>query len=162
MKRVGFSLVECMVYVCIMMLLSFFATEFFARNYLQLNSYIKKNNSLMSLYAAQDALSNDLALADDDEMYWIQKTNELICKTIQSDVGWHVHNKTLYRVSGEYDFNRQQWNKKNKALIAPHVTAFSYWLERKNKRVVSVQSNLAVEDMEPITHVTWLSQRILP
>lgn len=162
MNRAGFSLVECMIYVCVMMFLSFFATEFFAKNYLQLTSYIKKNNKLMSLYAAHDVLSTDLALADDNEIYWIEKTNELICKTIQADIGWHIRDNTLYRISGEYDFKRQQWSKKNKALIAARVSVFSYWLERKNNRIVSVQSNIGMEEMEPITQVTWLSQRIIP
>lgn len=128
---------------------------------MQLTSYIKKNNKLVSLYAAQDVLAHDIMLADDDEMHWIEKTNELICKTIQADIGWHFKNNRLYRISGEYDFKCQTWNRKNTALIATHVNAFNYWLERKNKHVVSVQSNIGIEEMEPLTHTTWLSRRII-
>ena len=161
MNRGGFSLTECMVYCCIMMFLSFFATEFFAKNYLQLASYTKRSNKLMSLYAAQDLWHHDIQQASDTITDWVQKPNELICKTIEADIGWHFHDNKLYRITGDYDFRHEHWNKKSKALVSNHVEHFNYWIEKKNNQVISVQSSIGMDDMEPVTTVAWLSNRII-
>lgn len=161
MNREGFSLVECMTYCCIMMSLSFFATEFFSKNYRQLASYIKKNNQLMCVYTAHDALHNDILYASDNSDDWIEKTNELICKTMQADVAWRLKDHSLYRSSGVYDYERKKWHKKNTALIAHQITQFTYMVEKKGDRVVSVQRTIGIEDMEPISTCSWISQRII-
>jgi hypothetical protein len=144
------------------MFLSFFATEFFAKNYLQLASYINRSNKLMSLYAAQDLWNHDIKHASDMSNDWVQRPHELICKTIEADIGWHFHNNKLYRITGDYDFKYEHWNKKSNALVSNHVDHFDYWIEKKNNRVISVQSTIALDDMEPITSVAWLSNRIIP
>lgn len=161
MYRSGFSLVECMIYSCIMMCLSFFANEFFSQNYVHLVSYIKKNNELICVYAAHDALHNDIMHASDQKHNWVQKAHELICKTLEADVAWRLQGTTLYRTSGEYDYVRNQWNKKNSTLIAQHIDTFDCWIESKDNQVIKVQSCIAAQGAEPMSAISWLSGRII-
>jgi len=123
-KARGFSLTECMVYSCIMMLVSVFAMDFFCQQHQQLTHFMKDGNELMSLYAAHRLFMQDIQQASADASNWFIEHDQIICKQEAQAVGWLWQNNSLYRIVGEYDFANRYWLKKSTALVNAHIQSF--------------------------------------
>lgn len=152
----GFSLIECSVYCCILMILSMMAFEFLAR----VNSTIHlKNNEIhkaLGIHAAHDLLRSDIQQAGALYADWHVGDKSIICKGAQEWYGWLLKGESLYRIKGVYNVNQQQWITKAESLVARFVKVFRAELAIHDGLVRTVSYSLALKTESADTHVIYL------
>jgi len=157
MNNHGFSLIECMVYCSILMILSVMTFTFIAR----ITTTISQSNSRMQqalwLEAAHELLRADIQQASCNVNEWcVQEKNQFVCKGAQEWYGWRLKGENLYRMKGIYDCNAQQWLEKSESLVARHVQLFKPVVHIEKELVKAVHCTLALRHssrVEETVHV---------
>jgi type II secretory pathway pseudopilin PulG len=152
MVKKGFSLIESLIYCCIMAILGVLVAQFFVKQS-RFYMYMRMSQQrIMMLYAAQDLLVQDLQRADSSAEQWDTRYEHLlICGMGIDSYGWILKNTKLYRITGQYNFNTHSWHNKSTTLVADHITHFGYALVRSpDDTIMAVQTKLAIADQPDI------------
>lgn len=156
MNKKGFSLIECTIYACILMILSAITFTFIAR----VTTAIGNSNARMQkgvwLDAAHDLLRFDLQQGSALLHDWHQVQGLIIGKGAQECYGWILKGENLYRMKGSYDFNAQRWLNKSESLVARFIQTLSMQLVLEDGLVRAVSYSLTFKKGSTDTRTIYL------
>jgi Tfp pilus assembly protein PilV len=139
----AFSLIECMIYLVIFMIIAHTLISFITCIY---KKHISANNTIhciLQLYSASDKLVNDIhnALADTIRAKNIDTVSFYI--NTAEHVRWYIKNNTLLRASRRYTVAQKKWSQNAISVAAQHVHAMEVNLTQKGDYVESIMIKLA-------------------
>jgi len=150
-KYAGFSLIECMIYCMVLAIL--FMTWFHGMVVAH-TAFVKKATKtiqLSNVYAAHDMLIRDIRHAPSKSTQWKLCTNtQLIWHQQENDIGWMIHNNTLFRIEGTYDAERQKWCKKKQSVALFDVARISFTKHSMLEYIKSIKCKLVLLNNETI------------
>lgn len=115
-SRVGFSIIECMVYCSLACLLCWLIFSWVGASQSFLGRINKKSKALLDLYGSVDVFARDIMEAPSNKDFWkMRDKHELVWHTAQEDLGWIWRDGSLYRVSGHYRDGK--WTGSTKSLV---------------------------------------------
>ena len=129
MKGNGFSLIECMIYCFLFIMLVTTVFRWFTITHQQAMSVMR---SPMHLACALDMFVRDVRMAPSSAHAWKKVTDdELIWQGNGQDIGWHIFQGMLWRYQGSYNASNDTWRKKSKNVVAhiPSSLAFKVYVE---------------------------------
>lgn len=145
----GFSLVEFLIYLCMIFLLGMILLQGAARMQTAFVSHSESVKLFMQLQSAQDALMRDLYSASSDVAAWkILSPEEIVFKNNGDDIGWSVRDNALYRVAGTYDQQTKAWSRTTKSLIAMDIRECFFTMkydDRDSKKIRGMQMFFAAQ-----------------
>ncbi len=159
----GFSLIEWQIYFLLLIMASIllFHSFFIIQKFL-----IKQNKKLQAiteLHTAYDLCKRDILTADYNVKNWIKsEVHSFLYKKNNKYIGWRFNKKTkkLYRTSGVYDANNQNWKKKKVSLIAEDITDFTCIYTIKNEKINFITLSI-VNDVNSIYQKCYLKNKVI-
>lgn len=147
MIKQGFSMVEFLIYFCLLAMLSMLLMDFAVSLHTRIAQLGKKNAAYVALSAAHDSFAYALKTSPSDLSRWkkIEKNEHIWCVENDSDIGWKFENGSLLRLEGEYNQHAQAWQRVTKSLTANNLVSCIIQLifsEENNDRVQSVSIEL--------------------
>jgi len=118
-KSRSFTLVEVVVYLSLLLILSFCVSRIFfqIRNYSELSKKVLSEKLRYELFF--DILHRDLISAYPERLFWDEKNFVFRKEGPRGpiDIGFCVKKGAVCRVKGVYDFLGKKWLKKNSSLV---------------------------------------------
>jgi hypothetical protein len=156
MKNHGFSLIECAIYCCILMIMSVITFTFIARTLTTIGQSNEQIQKALWLEAAHDLLRVDIQEASCDIGDWRIDGQQFICKGVQEWYGWRLKGESLYRIKGIYSNAMDQWSHKSESLVARQVQLFKPSLQSEDGLVKAVRYVLGVKNGMPQEQTVYL------
>lgn len=121
----GFSLIETMMYAAGICCITLTLISAMTQSMDGLQIVRKKAHLSTSLCAALSLLIKDIHESAADISAWKKMgPSEYVWASQENDVGWHLHNKTLYRVKGDFDAFLGQWRNKKRTVVIKNIDDF--------------------------------------
>lgn len=134
----AFSLLECMIYIAIFIIIAHLLVSFVSIIYNKHVSSNSKMQAVLNFYSAGDLLINDLRKALPDKKYWNVKNNSIMFyKSAYEIITWRVKNKNLIRESRMYDVKSRKWSKKVASVVAQTIDIHKVQLCTKGKHRIA-------------------------
>ncbi len=149
----GFSLIECIIYCFILMLIISISSSFVSKSLMQLKESRVLMQSMISLYACADVITHDIYQLDQSLPYCIIKDSELVFSGKDYHIGWHFYNKKIYRTIGQFDFNKKSWHEKSIALVAAQIEKCIFIFDKNHNQLQSITVELK-------GHTTLITKKI--
>lgn len=121
-KQGGFTLIEFLIYLMLLMWLGFLASEFVLHTLTNVSQSNKALQAQANILLGFDCLIHEIRSVAPDTIQNMAG-NYLAWHAPQGDVCWCVEKGCLVRIVGAFDTTTGQWGKKNKAILAPQVTS---------------------------------------
>ena len=140
MNKLGFSLIECMLYcgiLALVMMLWFNGVSFFTRACFAQTCQI---NSVSTLYTAFDVIIRDIRKAPKNLSSWSLLSNSKFVFKLDktNSIGWEFINGQLIRYQGAYNYENKQWAKRTKSLVLKDIEKGSFSFNYMNQQLISL------------------------
>ncbi len=98
-----------------------------------------KEQSMLELYSAYDAITQDLHAAPQEKNAWKLFTfNAIIWQQNKKDIGWIIDKTRLFRITGIYNKELKKWNKRQTSLVAQLTSGIFNWIHKNDKTLVQI------------------------
>lgn len=134
----GFFVTEFLLYLALSACMGLFIMRYIYGTTLQLRATTLETDRIASLYAALDAITNDLEQAPTTITAWrtILK-DELAWQQGTVRVGWQLERGVLKRTMQTYAPREQRWKRPVTHIVLEQVEAVRYTPHYENKHVVA-------------------------
>lgn len=130
-KNKAFTIFELIIYMAIFSIFSVLSFSFLSNTYKNIYLQMKEDKYFIDNNIILDSLKRDLSCSKSELVYWdnynfifrIEDTNKKI-----TDISWQFRKDGVFRIMGQYDFNKKRWLKKNVARVSFNFITFDYEL----------------------------------
>ncbi len=134
----GFFVTEFLLYLALSACMGLFIMRYIYGTTLQLRATTLETDRIASLYAALDAITNDLEQAPTSVTDWRTiLQDELVWQQDTMRVGWQLERGVLKRTMQTYAIREQKWKRPVTHIALEDVEAVRYTPHYENKNVVA-------------------------
>jgi hypothetical protein len=146
----GFSIFEFVVYTALFSFITFLGTILISRSYMTLNAHEGQIQEIMDTSIVYDLFARDIYQAPIDKKLWHYNTHQIIWHIVRNnnDIGWCYEHACLYRIEGNYDYQKSQWRSTHKNLVAQHIKKLQFFLHATTDSIQAVSLVLSCEHMQ--------------
>lgn len=171
--RVGFFVLEFLVYFLLFSCLSSFLMHFVVSSSLRLKRESERVISITSLLTALDYVTNEIQRAPSDLRLWKKQEPSMIVwhsNGNNNDIGIARTKDRIWRIEGSYSTFKDTWVQKKKSLLATHIKEINFSYQHytvQGKKQVSVvdcslKGLLSSHDEYDVSKSVFLENRMLP
>jgi hypothetical protein len=157
MKKVGFSLIECMIYCMVMAITMAFWFHGIAIFNRLCKHQTKEINLLSSVYSTFDVFVRDLRIAPYDSNLWPLRTHSsfIFKYNASTYIGWEYKDAAMVRYQGSYDCRTHTWLKKTKSLVLTTVQDCSFISSDLDTHIKTMTIAIKLQDKqyERLVHI---------
>lgn len=125
----GFSLIECLIYCALTMLLGVLLFNWMSSTQAALKRSCRHCELLVDRIGIFDTWSADIAMAPSENVFWKKiASTMLVWQGSEMDIGWQLEGRSLYRITGYY--TNGVWSKVTKSLISNTIGQASFGVSR--------------------------------
>lgn len=141
MHKKGFSLIECLIYISISILLVQLSVRLFLASNHVCQKFIDQGQQTMSLHTALDFISRDIHThAVGGGHIDVARQNALVYQCASGVCrGWLLEKGILYYGKGEYDFTLGQWVSAARSKVAQGIKTLRYQLLTQNSKGIGLE-----------------------
>jgi type II secretory pathway component PulJ len=138
-RQSGFTAIELLIYITLCAGLAITVFGFVARAAQDCLQSQKTTNELVEVALAQELLARDMRRAPIQKIAWKKISNhELIWNSENGDIGWLASDNGMFRTTGTYDTQSDQWLHKRKISCAKFLHRATFSVGEKNHRITHI------------------------